>query len=109
MRSEFRKGGKRCYLIQPAQQQPQQPPQRSANDIKPKRFLHNSTLQAGVDLGPNGVLPVLIPVGAGGLPGGVGEDDGALALEELHAEALADVPRDVAVHEPGARVVGLER
>lgn len=29
-------------------------------------------------------------------------------LQELHAQALADVPRDVAVHEPGARVVGVE-
>ena len=74
-----------------------------------KHFLHNSTLQARVGLGPNGVLPVLVPVGAGGLPGGVGEVDGALALKELHSEALADVPRDVAVHEPGTRVVGLER
>ena len=55
------------------------------------------------------MLPVIIPVGAGGLPGGVGEVDGAHALEELHAKALTDVPRDVAVHEPGARVVGLER
>ena len=80
-----------------------------ANDIMPNHFLHNSTLQARVGLGPNGVRPVLIPVGAGSLPGGIGEDDAALALEELHAEALADVPRDVAVHEPGARVIGLER
>jgi len=108
---------KRCCLVQPAQQQQQpqqllrqqQPPQCSANDIKLKHFLHNSTLQARVSLGPNGVLPVLVPVGAGGLPGGVGKVDGALALEELHTEALADVPRDVAVHEPGTRVVGLER
>nr|POE87368.1 hypothetical protein CFP56_29957 [Quercus suber] len=34
--------------------------------------------------------------------------DRARGLEELHRESFVRVPRDVAVHEPGARVVGLE-
>lgn len=32
-----------------------------------------------------------------------------LALDKLHAQALAGVPRDVAMDEPGARVVEQER
>lgn len=34
--------------------------------------------------------------------------DRGLLLEELHAQALRHVPRDVAVEDPRARVVGLE-
>ena len=34
--------------------------------------------------------------------------DFRLALQELHAKTCGDVERDVAVHEPGAWVIGFE-
>jgi hypothetical protein len=45
-----------------------------------------------------------------GKHGGVGGPDGdaALALDELEGQALGRMPGDVAVHQPGARVVELE-
>jgi len=42
------------------------------------------------------------------LPVGAGEWDRGLALEKLNAETRADVPRDVTVQQPGARVVRRE-
>lgn len=66
-------------------------------------------LQARIVLLVESVLRVVVPVRARALVllgGRVGDLVGH--LEELHAEALADVPRDVAVQQPGARVVGGE-
>ncbi|TKW55332.1 hypothetical protein CTA1_12764 [Colletotrichum tanaceti] len=47
--------------------------------------------------------PRVARVGEGGLVGDGG--DLAVPLDELHREALGGVPADVAVHQPGARVV----
>lgn len=66
-------------------------------------------LQPRIVLLVESVLRVVVPVRAGALVllgGRVGDLVGH--LEELHAETLADVPRDVAVQQPGARVVGGE-
>lgn len=53
-------------------------------------------------------VPVLVPVLACSIPVCTRELDLVLALEKLDAETLRDVPSDMAVHEPGARVVGRE-
>lgn len=54
------------------------------------------------------LVPVVVPIRARLLPVGVTECDFTLALKELDTKTLGHVPRDVAVHEPGARVVGGE-
>jgi len=68
-------------------------------------------LQAGALLGPLAGSPVGVPVLAGRGPGvtcngKVG--DGVGRLEELDTQTLGNVPCDVAVHQPRARVIGRE-
>ena len=53
-------------------------------------------------------VPVLLPVAARLLPRRIAELDLVFTLEELYAQALRHVPRNVAVHQPGTRVVGGE-
>jgi len=67
------------------------------------------SLQAGVDLLPESVLVVRVPVGASLVKLARRRHDDLLGrLDELHAETLADVPCDVAVEQPASGVVGRE-
>ena len=64
------------------------------------------SLQARVDLLPERVLVVRVPVGASLIELARRRHDNLLGrLDELHAETLANVPCDVAVEEPASGVV----
>jgi len=70
----------------------------------------SSGLQPRVDLEIRGIaVVVLAPVRARIIPIAPRQVNRPLALKELHTKPLTDVPRDVAVHEPSAWVVGRER
>ena len=57
--------------------------------------------------GSKSLIPVALALEAVG-EGVLGGGDVSRALKELHRQTALDVPRDVAVHEPGAWVVGHE-
>lgn len=78
--------------------------------LQPQASCEKGRLQARVVLWVEACRVVVLPALAGGLKllelHRVG--DLVLALEELHAETHADMPGDVAMHEPRAWVVRLE-
>ena len=92
---------------------------RMSSMITPSEWLRFrlrvSSLQATVCLSVHRARSIVIPGLALVLEAPAGDNTTVLSghlawqLNELKSQSFSDVPRDVAMHEPGAGVVGLER